>query len=104
MSMTERKYFYDEVTIDKNVELDYLTTRLKDLDLETVDLFTVDNVTEFRPDLISLKCYGTYHLGWLIAEHNGFMDPVNDFYSGRSIKIPGITDYYQFYNRNSRKV
>jgi hypothetical protein len=102
--LTIRKYFYDEVTVNGSKELDYLTTRLNTMELNSATFYRVDIVTEKRPDLISMKFYGTYHLGWLIAEHNNLQDPIEDLVMGLVIKIPSITEYYQYYNRNSRKV
>ncbi len=104
MSMTTRKFFFDEVTVDGNVELDFLKTRLNKLNIKTFDMYRIDAVTAGRPDLVSLKYYGTYDLGWLICEHNKFKDPINDLSIGRVIQIPSLTEYYQFYNRNTRKV
>lgn len=103
MSITTRKFFYDEGSVNGRKELDYLTTRLNTIQLESVTFFRVDVVTEKRPDLISVKFYGTYDLGWMIAEHNNIQDPIEGFTAGLVIKIPSITEYYQFYNRNTRK-
>lgn len=100
--MTVRKFFFKEVDVDGNRELDYLTNKLPKLDVDTVEFYRIDNVTAYRPDLISLKYYGNYDLAWLICEHNDIMDPIMDFHPGRVIKIPSITEYYQFYNRNTR--
>ena len=95
----------DEETNKKtDTEIDYLTSKFLDMKLGTDSYFTVTSVVEFRPDLISQKFYGTYNLGWLIALHNEFLDPTFDFTVGKKIKIPSITDYYKYYNRNSRRV
>lgn len=104
MSFSDRRDFYESAMVDGNLELDYLSSKLPKMSLSTVEYHTVDIVTQYRPDLISLKYYGNYHFGWLIAEHNEFLDPIMDFYSPRVVKIPSLTEYYQFYNRNSRKV
>lgn len=103
MSITVRKYFYEEATVDGNKELDYLTSTLLDIDLRTQEFYTVDATTENRPDLISLMYYGNYDLGWLLCVHNKFQDPLTDFYVGRRVAIPSLTEYYQYYNRNTRK-
>lgn len=102
--LTTRKYFYQESSVDGNKELDYLTSSLNNMKLESATFYRVDIVTEKRPDLISARFYGTYDLGWLIAEHNNMLDPLEEFTLGRLIEIPSITDYYQYYNRNGRKV
>lgn len=102
--MTVRKYFFDEAEVDNNRELDLLTNRLPPMKLSTMEFYRVDNATAYRPDLISLKYYGNYDLGWLICEQNDILDPLTEFYPGRVVKIPSITEYYQYYNRNTRGV
>jgi len=41
-----------------------------------------------RPDLISLDCYGTEYLYWVIAYVNGMIDPFAETYIGRKLRIP----------------
>jgi len=103
MSLTNRKYFHFPVEVDGALELDYLQSTLPAMELATQEFYVVDASTEHRPDLISLRYYGNYDLGWLLCEHNQFQDPLLDFYIGRRVKIPSLTEYYQFFNRNSRK-
>lgn len=102
MSIKTRKYMYQIETVDNNEELDYLDTPLDKLDLSTLQTVMISGPFVNRPDLISLKMYGNYHMGWLIALHNDFLDPVFDFYLGREIDIPDLDEYYRFYNANSR--
>lgn len=103
MTITTRKFFYKEESVNGNKELDYLTSTLDGMLLNTQEFYVVDAATENRPDLISLRFYGNYDLGWLLCEHNNFQDPLTDFYVGRRVKIPSLTEYYQYYNRNTRK-
>lgn len=42
---------------------------------------------EYRPDLVSLKVYGTTDYWWTILEANGISD-IFDFKTGLTIKIP----------------
>lgn len=102
MSLIERKDFYVREMVDGNAELDYLTSSLNDMQLSTVESYRISNATAYRPDLISSIYYQNYNLGWLIAYHNNILDPITEFYMGRVIDIPSLTEYYQFYNRNSR--
>lgn len=104
MSIDQRKYMYNIAEVDGNTELDYLDTHLLDMELETSRKFMVGDVTKYRPDLISFLMYGNYNFGWLIAYHNGMLDPVAEFTTGRSIDIPSMDSYYRFYNRYARKV
>lgn len=102
MSIKIRKYMYSVSKLDENYELDFLETPLSKMNLPTVKTITITGPLEFRPDLVSLRAFGNYHMGWLIAIHNDLLDPINDFYIGREIKIPDLDEYYRFYNANSR--
>ena len=102
MSDTNKtKFFYKEVVLDDRIELDYLDTELVKIDLTTIDVFTVTAPYEYRPDLISKKVFGDYHYGWLIGIHNGFLDPVMAITIGKSIDIPDIDEYFQFFSENT---
>lgn len=100
MSIWRRGHFYKK-TEDGN-EYDYLTSELHNMKLGTVEVFMIDAVTENRADLISLKFFGNYHMGWLIGLHNDIEDITVDLKSGKRINIPSIDDYYRFYNRYTR--
>lgn len=102
--MINRERFYEIIEFNRNLELDYLASNLKELELETIDFFRITASTQYRPDLISLKYFGTYHLGWLLARYNEFLDPVEDFEIGVLLRIPDIREFYQFYSRNARRV
>lgn len=100
--MEKRKFFYPKVRIDGNEELDWLDTKFTEFDGASSQLFTISSVFEYRPDLISLKFYGSFHYGWLIAMHNDFLDPVYDFKKGIVIDIPSIDSYFDFYRNNTK--
>lgn len=103
MALWEREYYYKLANVDdRSLELDYLTSNLHRMNLETVDWFIVDAVTENRADLISLKFFGNYHFGWLIGMHNDIENLVTGFPIGKKVAIPSLDDYYRFYNRNTR--
>lgn len=102
--MIHRELFYEIEQVNGNSELDFLASELKNMDFDTIDFFRVTGATQYRPDLISLKYFGTYHLGWLLARYNEFLDPIQDFEIGVLIKIPNLREYYQFYSRNARTV
>lgn len=103
MALWERQYYYKTAKTElETIELDYLSSNLHKLKLETVEFFIVDAATENRADLISLKFYGNYHFGWLIGMHNDIEDLTLGFPLGTKIGIPSIDDYYRFHNRNTR--
>lgn len=97
-----RKYFFEPTVVDGATELDFLKTSLVNMTLETALTYNVTSATENRADLISKIFFDNYDLAWLIHHHNGFLDPISDYYIGREIKIPYLDDYYQFYNRHSK--
>lgn len=55
-----------------------------------------------RPDLISLRAYGTVNLWWIIMKLNGIVDPRIDLVPGAQIAIPSrldISDYMKDYKK-----
>lgn len=102
MSLEDRKTFYRKrISPEQNIEIDYLRTSINEMKLRTVDEMRLNAAMAGRPDLISKKAYGSYNFGWLIALHNGIMNPFEEYKIGRMIKIPSLDDYYKFYNRNT---
>ena len=99
-SVINGKRFEVEDGID--TEYDFLDTSISSMNLSRSSVFTVTEATKYRPDLISMKLFGTFHLGWLIARYNNMMDDRMEFTVGRTINIPNIDEYYRFINRNSR--
>jgi hypothetical protein len=60
----------------------------KSTPLSKNDKFTVITPgTEYRPDLLSYKAYGTPDFWWKIMEFNGIKD-IYDFKSGLNIRLP----------------
>lgn len=104
MSMRERQHFFERIELDGHTEPDFLDPRYTEMELTTIDTFRVPYIMQYRPDLISLKFYGNYHMGWLIAHHNNFLDPIFDFYESRIIDIPSGDNYFRYYNANAWSV
>lgn len=102
MSMKERKWFFNETKVNGNVELDYLNHHYTEMQLETATSFVIPKVFQYRPDLISLRFYGNYHMGWLIAHHNNFLDPIYEFEFGKEIMIPDLDSYFRYYKAYAR--
>jgi hypothetical protein len=103
MSLKERKFLYNIVEVDNNKELDYLSDSFIDIELRTSTSFSIPITMRYRPDLISLKFYNNYHLGWLLAKHNGLLDPIFDFEYERQINIPDLDSYFRYYKSQSRR-
>lgn len=51
--------------------------------------YVVNPGTEYRPDLVSLKAYGTVDFWWKILEANNIKD-IFDFKSGLNITVPNV--------------
>lgn len=103
MTIKERKFLYDEVQLGENFELDWASQVFVDVDLQTIDTFRIPAVMEYRPDLISFKFYGNFHMGWLISLHNNFLDPIFDYKFGTLINIPDMEEYFRYYKNNARR-
>ncbi len=100
---TERKDLYKSKLIDNNKELDYLESEIPNIKIDKYTLYTIPQFAEGRLDLISLMHYKNVRLWWLIAQYNDLTDTTSDeVYTGRILKIPSISDYYKFYNKNSK--
>jgi hypothetical protein len=50
--------------------------------------YVITKITEYRPDLVSKKAYGTVSYWWKLLEANGMMD-IMQFKAGTNIVIPG---------------
>ena len=77
---------------------DYLE---KDLILSNWDLFEIKRPIQYnsikrqdigRPDLLSLRIYGTMSYFWILAKVNAIDDFWNDMVIGRDIIIPDVYD------------
>ena len=55
-----------------------------------------------RPDVISLKLYGTIDFWWLLMKFNRVDDVWNELYIGQVIKVPDVRDFTQYVNRYLR--
>lgn len=55
-------------------------------------LYEIDNVYEYRPDLLAADLYGTSSLWWVFAQRNPnvLVDPLRDFAAGTRIYIPNL--------------
>jgi hypothetical protein len=56
-------------------------------------VYTIDKQYEYRPDLVAYDLYGTTALWWVFAVRNPntIKDPLYDFVSGVTIRIPSKT-------------
>lgn len=99
---TRRKNLYRKMLVDNNKEVDYLNTKIPIMDFENYSNYTVPQYAEGRIDIISYLHYETVELWWLIAQFNDIINPLDELHSGKVLKIPSLSEYYRFYNENSR--
>lgn len=99
--LDQRRFLYKRVDVNGNLELDYIQTKIVDMDLSSVAEFTVTQTFENRIDLISMRFYNTYDLGWLICDYNDIIDPFDEIVIGKVLNIPNLQEYYSFFNANS---
>lgn len=102
MSIDKRRYLYKVEEVDGRRELDYLDTSLLRMNIEPSEVFRITTAYRYRPDLISYRFYENFHFAWLIMDYNGILDPFEELDVGRVIEIPDLSQYYSFFNRNSR--
>ena len=78
----------------------------KDLILNNWDLFKIKRPLRFdmiqridiqRPDILSLRIYGTSSYWWVLSKFNHYDDWFNDVYVGQDIMIPDIHDVEDWY-------
>jgi hypothetical protein len=98
MSKFRRTLFYDKNEVNGIVE--------NDLVKNYFDLFKIKRPSQYftlgrsylqRPDLLSLKLYGTMNYWWIIAKLNKIDDWWNDVEIGAVIQYPDIQDIQDFY-------
>ena len=101
---TNKKSLYKPVLLNDNKELDYIDTNISDMlnDIKSFTYYTVPQYAEGRMDIVSFIHYETVAFWWLISYYNNIIDPVEELFTGRILKIPSLQEYYKFYNANSR--
>jgi len=101
-NINKRQLVYKQEIINTNLELDYLSEKTIDFDSfpSGDDYYMVKQQFIGRIDLISYDVYGTVDLWWLILLRNNIIDPINDIEVGDVLKIPSISDYYDYFNKN----
>lgn len=86
-----------------NSEYDYLSGNMQ-IYVPTVqpDTYFVRQHELARLDLISNTVYSTPNLWWLLARVNNIIDIENDMFVGQALFVPVLSDYYNFYNQNTK--
>lgn len=78
--------------LDTNVKSFLLEDQLKIL-RENYYTGTVMQGMEYRPDKVAAYYLGDERMMWAISAANNFENGIEDYYAGRSIKIPNNTAF-----------
>jgi hypothetical protein len=82
---------YIKTPIVNNTYLDIMVDRYIFLDPND-EIYEIEQKYHKRPDLFSYHRYGTSKYWWVFARRNTniLIDPINDFVTGTTIKIPSF--------------
>lgn len=69
--------------------------------IKTFTFYNIEAHYENRLDLISNKFYQTPDLWWVISQYNGFINPLFEVVTGKTIKIPDRASIDQALSRAS---
>lgn len=94
-----RSDFMPIIDVEGVKERDILTNYWEEFETKRpVQYHNVSYGDSQRPDLISLKYYGTDQYWWVVCKYNQIDDVWNDLIEGDTIKIPHIQDIREFYS------
>ena len=99
MSRNNRSNFYPKVIIN-TVTLNEFGNGYYNRFFEIkrpLSYYTVKQEDIQRPDLLSYKIYGTTDYWWLLMRYNQIFDIWNDLFSGKTLSIPDVLDYEDFF-------
>lgn len=104
MNKFNRTNFYNTENVDAIQEKDLIsnTTDVFDKKAE-YDFYTVSDVDLLRPDLISVKLYGSDAYWWILMKANDIEDVWNDLYIGKVLVVPSFKDIEKYYTENKKK-
>ncbi len=89
--MYDSRSNYIKTPIVDNTYLDIMVDRYIFLDPND-EVYEIEQKYHRRPDLLSYHRYGTSKYWWVFARRNVniLIDPINDFTTGTTIKIPSL--------------
>jgi len=105
MSRWNRTIFYRKSIVNGQTENDLVRNYFNDLFeiKRPLRYYAIESGDVQRPDLISIKFYGTDKYWWLICKFNKLDDLWNDLEIGQIISVPEIADIEDFYTAVKRK-
>jgi hypothetical protein len=101
MSRYTRSNFYDKVNTDNIIEFDFISQKIKNFKVKRPVQYYVIKIQDIqRPDMLSLKLYGSMDYWWFIGITNQIYDWWNDIVPGNVISYPDIRDIEEWYLSN----
>ena len=91
MNVTNRTTMLPCVEVDSITQLDISRIDFKDYDFGKDSYFMIKSNEYARPDLMSLRVYGTPSYWWFVMWYNGFSDPWHDLMPNTIFKVPQLT-------------
>lgn len=79
-----------KVTVDNVAQLDNSRVDFKNYDFGSVTYTFIRENERARPDLLSLRVFGTPNYWWFIMWFNGFSDPWYDMMPDTLVKVPQL--------------
>lgn len=92
-----------KITVDGDIEYDYLDSASNSMRLSTVDTLKITSALVGRPDLMSFRAFNSYDFIDLLLKHNDIIDPYEEIKIGDILNVPSLEEYYRFINRNRKK-
>lgn len=91
--MYDTKSTYLKTPVVNDTYMDLMIDRYIFLD-PTDEVYEIEQKYNKRPDLLSYHRYGTSKYWWVFARRNMniLIDPINDFISGTTIKVPSLAN------------
>lgn len=104
MDKFNRTNFYKTEVIENVPEKDLLTNTTSIFDNRSeYEFYSVTESDLLRPDLISLKLYGSYLYWWILMKANDIEDVWNDLYIGKVLVVPPFSAIEEYYKENKKK-
>lgn len=79
-----------KVTVDDIAQLDSSRIDFKNYDFGSITYTFIKENERARPDLLSLRIFGTPNYWWFIMWFNGFSDPWYDMMPDTLVKVPQL--------------
>lgn len=110
MSKFNRSNFYNKQIVNGKLENDLIDNYWNYFIIKRpLKQYAISKLFIQRPDLLSLKLYGTMKYWWILAKFNNIDDWWNDIEVGDSIQVPDKSDIDDWYldvrrQKNNREI